>query len=407
VILGLVGCQALVAVWQALSIARGDRKRATLSAQLLECQLDQARTRRSASGLSWSGWRAFRLAACEDANANGDIRTFHLEPHDGQALPPYLPGQFLTVQLRLPDRSVPVVRCYTLSEAARPDRYQISVKRVPGGIASGQLFDLSAGALIDARPPAGSFTLERALDQPLILLAGGVGITPMLAVLEHLSAHQPRREVRLYYGVGGPSDVVDAQALARWSKRSSCRVQVCCSRPDEAALAVIERDPLYQRGRIDLAQLSDELGASIGHHAFFICGPAEMTSTMLAGLSKRGVAPSRLISEAFGAPTANSTRSLQVKTNPPATEPIAVSVRFERSGRELRFEPKRHLSLLELAESAGIEINCGCRVGNCMTCGVAVRSGRVRYPLEPSTPPAKGTCLVCIAVPETDLVLDA
>ncbi|MBM3465324.1 MAG: 2Fe-2S iron-sulfur cluster binding domain-containing protein, partial [Armatimonadetes bacterium] len=80
-------------------------------------------------------------------------------------------------------------------------------------------------------------------------------------------------------------------------------------------------------------------------------------------------------------------------------------VRFDRSGKDAVWEGAQH-SLLDFLEAQGVKIDSGCRAGSCNTCITAIKSGEVTYTTRPSTPPAAGSCLVCISVPKTNLVLD-
>src|SRR5205085_1636263 len=108
------------------------------------------------------------------------IRSFHLLPADGSGLVPHRAGQHLPIRITLPGSDKPLVRTYTLSVAPSDAAYRISVKR--DGAVSGHLHDtLREGDVIEARPPAGGFPLGAHAARPAVLLAGGVGITPVLA----------------------------------------------------------------------------------------------------------------------------------------------------------------------------------------------------------------------------------
>ena len=128
----------------------------------------------------WRGARAFRVAR-KVAESN-EITSFYLEPQDGLALTDFVPGQY--IGLRLVVNGQEIRRNYSLSAAANGVDYRISVKREPGGVASGFLHDqVQEGDLLDIFPPAGDFVLAEG-DKPLVLISGGVGITPTLAMLD-------------------------------------------------------------------------------------------------------------------------------------------------------------------------------------------------------------------------------
>ena len=122
------------------------------------------------------------------------VRSFILEPADGSPAPEHQAGQFLPVRTTLPGDAEPLQRNYTLSVAPSDARYRISVKR--DGRFSSHLHSLSVGDVIEARAPAGNFLIDPAERRPVVLLAGGIGVTPMLAMLRHL-VHEGQRTGRI------------------------------------------------------------------------------------------------------------------------------------------------------------------------------------------------------------------
>lgn len=128
----------------------------------------------------WRGTREFTLAA--KVAESSEITSFYLRPADGGQLLDFAPGQYIGVQLQIADEDVR--RNYSLSAVAGNNQYRISVKREPRGKVSNYLHDqLQVGDSLHLFPPSGEFTL-RASDKPLVLISGGVGITPTLAMLE-------------------------------------------------------------------------------------------------------------------------------------------------------------------------------------------------------------------------------
>ena len=128
----------------------------------------------------WRGARAFRVARKEAESA--EITSFYLEPQDGAALPDFAPGQYLGLRLVVDGKEIR--RNYSLSAAPNGQSLRISVKRQEGGLASNHLHEqVQVGDLIDVFPPAGDFVLAEG-DKPVVLISGGVGITPTLAMLD-------------------------------------------------------------------------------------------------------------------------------------------------------------------------------------------------------------------------------
>ena len=131
----------------------------------------------------WRGARRFRIA--RKVAESEEISSFHLQPEDGGALMDFLPGQYIGLRLQIEGEEVR--RNYSLSAASNGREYRISVKREPGGVVSNALHALDEGAVVELFAPAGDFTLQPG-DKPLVLISGGVGITPTLAMLEQALA---------------------------------------------------------------------------------------------------------------------------------------------------------------------------------------------------------------------------
>ena len=134
----------------------------------------------------WRGGREFKLAAKIQESA--EITSFYFRPVDQQPILDFAPGQYIGLKMLIDGEEVR--RNYSLSALAQVGRYRISVKRESGGVVSNFLHDrLSVGDTLELFPPAGEFTLTDS-DKPLVLISGGVGITPTLTMLEAALATQ-------------------------------------------------------------------------------------------------------------------------------------------------------------------------------------------------------------------------
>ncbi len=171
------------------------------------------------AGLAWPGWRQFRIAHREFVDAARTQCSFHLEPEDGQPLPPFEAGQYLTFSLPVPDASGagasrPIVRCYSLSDAPGPGHYQITVKRIADGASSRHFHDrLQLGDLVSVRAPSGRFVLQPDPTLPVVMIAGGIGITPLHCMLQARLAAHPASDIRLFYGVRDGAEHAFRQTL--------------------------------------------------------------------------------------------------------------------------------------------------------------------------------------------------
>jgi ferredoxin-NADP reductase len=355
--------------------------------------------------LTWNGFRKFVVK--RKSAENQDICSFYLTPHDAKPIPEFKPGQYLTFQLTHPQKNSPLVRCYSLSDRPNGEYYRVSIKRAitpnaPDGVGSGMFHDrIKEGDILDVRAPAGHFFLELANPQPLVLIAGGIGITPMLSMLATLVHQKSRREVWFFYGIRNSNEYVFVKELAALARDNPyLRLRVCFSQPGE-----FDRpgEDFHLPGRVNVELLKRELPSN--NFLFYYCGPGPMMESLTNDLKAWGVPEAHLHYETFGP---SSVKRVSQATTPPfgTTAVARFSVKFRKSAKTLTWIGS-HGSLLELAESAGVAIASGCRAGNCGTCVVALQSGEVSYIQPPGSPPEARTCLACIAQPKGDLELDA
>ncbi len=363
-----------------------------------------------AQPLAWPGLRAFRVLRRPFEDAQRSQCSFYLAPVDGAPLPPFRPGQFLTFALDVPQGEGgvprPVTRCYSLSDAPRPEAYRITVKRVaapadqpelPPGVASTHLHDrVQRGDVLHLRAPSGRFFLAPDADIPAVLVAGGIGITPMMSMLAWSLEQQPGRVLHLFYGLrhsGEHAFKAVLEALA--ARHPGFRLSVIYSQPRPGDVA--GRDYQHQ-GRIDVALLRQTL--PVGRHAFYVCGPPPMMASLIPDLLAWGVAPADLHHEAFG--------PASLVPVPPAggQAATAIDIQFRRSGRTLAWTGQ-DASLLDFAERHGLAVESGCRSGSCGSCETGLVSGSIRYATRPDHELAAGRCLLCVGTPGSALVLDA
>ncbi|MDP3858522.1 MAG: FAD-binding oxidoreductase [Stagnimonas sp.] len=350
---------------------------------------------------AWPGARRFRVRRRAPENGDGSIVSFELEPVDGQPLPAFLPGQFLGFELPLPggagQAASTEIRCYSLSDRPDPDHYRVTIRRVVGGRGSGYFHDqVQVGTVLSVRAPSGRFRLGPDDGRPLVLIGGGIGITPMLSMLASRLRQPLRQDLWLFYGTRDATDQIMGSWLdAAARQHPQLHLQLCHSRP-----AGNERLGLdYQHaGHVDLPLLRRVLPSP--HCHFHVCGPRAMLESLVPALRDWGVPEADIHYEAFGP------ASLAPGQPHEAGEDVAWQVRFTRSGRTLSWTQRRG-SLLELAEAAGLVIDSGCRAGSCGSCRTGIESGAVRYRQAPGFDCGAGHCLPCVCVPASDLALSA
>src|SRR4051812_28199507 len=212
-LLTLLFIAVTIEIFRALLRLRFEQVQQRLTADKLRWQLRETRFRAEEAKeaqLHWNGLRKFTVAkkTCE---CDG-VCAFYLEPHDRRPLPRFKPGQYLTFQLALPGRDKPVVRCYSLSDSPhRSEYYRVTIKKekaptdrpeLPHGIASTYFCDVvKEGDILDVKAPTGHFFLEMARSTSVVLIAGGVGVTPLLCMAQAIAASGSKREAWFFFGV--------------------------------------------------------------------------------------------------------------------------------------------------------------------------------------------------------------
>lgn len=387
--------------------AQRDEQETLFFREWSEAQLQAAQAERDRNQLSWSGKRKFRIEQKHFEDPNKTICSFALVPHDGKPVAPFRPGQFLTFIVRIQGKGV-FIRCYSLSSTPhQTDHYRISIKRLmpppdapenaPPGTVSSYFHDhLNEGDIVDVTAPAGEFHLDEESTRPLVLIAGGIGITPLISILDSLAESGSSRDVWLFYGVRNHLEHPFLEHLSSLkTTHPNVRVIQVYSRPTENCRKGFHYD---HEGHIGMELLQSELPS--GNFEFYLCGPPAMMGDLVQGLRDWGVPEDDIRYEAFGRETVGTLMTRTTKTDE------THEVLFQRSDQTLTWSPDSG-TLLDLGEEAEIKLSSGCRAGNCGTCLATVREGEVEYLARPSQEPTPGTCLLCICRPKTRLVLDA
>ena len=158
------------------------------------------------------GWEGFRPFIVDRKVPESEtITSFYLRPEDGEPLPPYMPGQFLTFRLNVPGHSTPIMRTYSLSDSPKhKDYYRVTIKRLlppadppglPPGLSSNYFHDhVQAGTRLCVKAPRGKFYLDPSDTTPVVLLSGGVGLTPMVSMLNAIVESDSKRPVWYVHG---------------------------------------------------------------------------------------------------------------------------------------------------------------------------------------------------------------
>ena len=356
---------------------------------------NQASERLKAAELA-TQWRPFKVTQIVDESST--IRSFHLQANDGAGLVPHQAGQHLPIRLSIPGTDKPVIRTYTLSVAPSDAMLRISVKR--DGLASTHLHEhIRVGDIIEARAASGSFTIDAHQQRPAVLLAGGVGITPMLAMLRHLVYEGLRtrgiRPTILFHAARSKAERPFDEELENLADAAGGAVRIVrVLSTVEGAEQTLDYD---LAGRIDMAVLSRFL--PFNDYDFYLCGPPQFTQSLYDGLRGYHIADERIHAETFGPSSLVRSTDNAAPSPPPipaSTTPVPVV--FTNSLKEARWTPQSG-TLLELAEARGLSPEFSCRAGNCGSCRTPLLAGSVTYPKRPTADIPEGEALICCAVP--------
>lgn len=341
------------------------------------------------TGKKWSG----KLRVGRIFQETPDVKTFRLTNPLGGVLPfSYLPGQFLTVTLA--SEGKPIKRSYTIaSSPTQHDYAEITVKLDPGGPVSSFLHDhVREGDLLDFSGPSGAFTFTGRECKCILLIGGGVGITPLMSVLRYLTDKSWPGDIFLLYGVKTPSDVIFREELDYLQRRHrNLRVVISVSRPEGTGW----KGPIGRISKELIAQSVPDVASRYVH----ICGPVSMMEAAKRMLAELGVPPQRIKTEAFG-PVLGKPEPIQSQGPPPSTGAILAlpTARFSQSNKSAPLPADK--TILDVADEIGVEIDNSCRVGTCGTCRVKLLSGQVTMAVEDGLEPGdkeQGIILACQA----------
>ncbi|MGI9478056.1 MAG: pyridoxamine 5'-phosphate oxidase family protein [Hyphomicrobiaceae bacterium] len=266
--------------------------------RLVTFDIDEIVELPAAVGLRWdSDAQAVRsLRLTSKIRESDDVTSLVFEARDGGPLASFEPGQHLPIELATSSAGEVVRRTYSLSNGPSRDQYRISVKREPNGLASRYLHDLvEPGAIIESRRPAGEFMMT-CNKCPLVLVSAGVGITPMLSILQSVAREKGDRPVWFVHGArNGRHHPFASEVRDFASMRHNIKVHVAYTQPERDDAIGVNFD---SAGRIDGTLLARLVGSVDAH--YFVCGPAGFMSAIHSDLEDQNVPLDRIHTESFG-----------------------------------------------------------------------------------------------------------
>ena len=299
------------------------------------------------------------------------------------------------------------MRTYSLSDSpTHPDYYRVTIKRLAApedradlapGLASSFFHDHGEpGTRLCVKTPRGEFHLDPHDDSPVVLLSGGVGVTPMISMLNAIVEAGSKRSVWFVHGArDGREHAMGAQVRRTAAKNDNVGVHVSYSQPQPED---VEGRDYENRGRVSVELLKRVLPPAA--YDFYLCGPTPFMKSLHAGLLEWGVAETRISYEFFG--PASALKEGADTGKPAATSELEVT--FGESGLTANWDPAVE-SILDLAEARGLRPDFSCRTGICHTCSCKLLEGEVEYVTEPLDRPDPGCVLICCSRPKTNVVI--
>ena len=342
----------------------------------------------------WNG----RLQVIRIFQETPDVKTFRLVNADGGPVPfTYEPGQFLSMRMNVDGEMIK--RTYTIASSPT-QRYhcELTIKREELGIMSRFMHErVNEGDLIEADKPGGKFTFDGSEAESIVLIGGGVGITPLMAVLRYLADAGWKKPIYFLFACKTLDDFIFRRELEYLDARND-NVHLHCfiSALEESASA-----SYAEQGRISAERLA-ALVPDIQSRRVYLCGSPPMMDAVKAMLAELNVPKAQLKTEAFGTGKPKQTVSLEssVESDPKVT--------FQKSQKTAPFP--ECCTLLDVAENIGVEIESSCLMGTCGICMTKLISGEVTMESEDGLDDndrAAGMILACQAKAKTDVVVDA
>ena len=305
-----------------------------------------------------------------------EVQTFRLVSPTSERLPfDFLPGQYLNLTLMVDGKKV--MRSYTIASSPTCTDYcELTIKREEFGVSSRHLHDtIRAGDLLNSSAPAGRFTFTGTEADSVVMIAGGVGITPLMSKIRYLTDKQWSGGIHLIFAAKTESDIIFREELKGLQERfPNLKVTFILSRVDESSWQ-------GERGRLT-PECLNRVVENITSKRIHICGPDAMMEATVAMLRGLGVPDSQIKLESFTRAEVAGTKA----EAPPETtfaangDDVGAMVTFARSGKSSSITKKQ--TILDVAEDLDVDIPFDCRSGVCGTCKVKLVSGRVVMDVE-------------------------
>ena len=345
-------------------------------------------------------WQSYQIIKIVEESSV--IKSFYLQAPTDQK-PQFKPGQFLTLKARIDDKQQ--IRTYTVSSAPADAQLRISIKHErgnnesPAGVFSSFMHEqTTVGTIIQAKAPTGSFTFDASSNRPTVLIAAGIGITPMMAMARHVLQEAVRtrsiQALTLICSARNNAQRAFFSELNQLAEHSDGHIRVfwALSQAESHLTAGVD---YHHAGRISKSWLDTLLPTD--DCDVYLCGPNSFMQSQYNSLRELGVSDAHIFAEAFG--PASLIRDKKTATQPPVANEAIVT--FTESQVEQAWS-RTDGNLLEFAEAHGLRPDYGCRSGQCGACKVKLLKGKIAYQQVIETPLNKNEILLCCTVPAAE-----
>ncbi|SHR25268.1 Putative flavohemoprotein [Mycobacteroides abscessus subsp. abscessus] len=251
------------------------------------------------------GWNDFRdFTVAKKVKESEVITSFYLQPKDGKGIPTFTPGQYISIRVKIAGEEYTHIRQYSLSDSPEKEYYRISVKKetsssehIPNGKVSTYLHDsIQEGDTLEVTAPAGDFVLDVESTEPVVFLSGGVGITPMISMLNTIATQQPNRKVTfIHAAINGTTHAMHEHVKELSNQSENIEYYLCYEKPTEKDLLNKE---YTKEGYMDLPWIDSIVKDK--NASFYFCGPIPFMKTVNNTLKELGISSDKIYFEFFG-----------------------------------------------------------------------------------------------------------
>ncbi len=363
----------------------------------LEHQLHALQIRVDRQARPVSTWRDVQVA--QIVNESPSCKSLYLVDPTLERLPHFQSGQHIIIEATLPGHEKPTRRCYSLSSSPSNGFWRITLRRSrreSDTSMSQFLHDcVQVGDLLHVKGPQGNFTYSSIESKQCVMLAAGIGITPILSMIYEWSERNDASPLQVHYQVHSALDVPLLDELRQLEEsRDHLRVKLWVTEMNQGEL-----QPGFENSAVQPRDIV--LGPDHQNAVYVICGPGGWMAELVTALTSLGISHDSIHFESFG----GFDSQLPRMTDKKKSEPTLAKVTLHKSAQTISCREDCE-NLLDLAKSRGAAIDSGCRAGNCGACLAKLLSGDVTYRIRPQCEHAEDEVVMCVAQPAGDLVLD-